>query len=91
MARKKKIAFSKVICIGVIFVDIAVTAFSLYMIYKTGDLSPLAYVIPSTAGAAATALGFYYSKAKAENKIKLMQQYGIKPDKETFENINNNY
>ena len=91
MARKKKIEFSKVICIGVILVDIAVTAFTLYMIYKTGDLSPLAYVIPSTAGAAATALGFYYSKAKAENKIKLMRQYGIKPDKETFENINHNY
>ena len=91
MAGKKKIEFSKVICIGVIIVDIAVTAFSLYMIYETRDLSPLAYLIPSTAGAAATALGFYYSKAKAENKIKLMQQYGIKLDKETFENINNNY
>jgi len=54
-------------------------------------LSPLAYLIPSTAGAAATALGFYYSKAKAENKIKLMQKNGIAPDKDTFENINNNY
>ena len=91
MARKKKIEFSKVICIGVILIDIAVTVFALYMVYNTGDLSPLAYVIPSTAGAAATALGFYYSKAKAENKIKLMQQYGVTPDKETFENINNTY
>lgn len=89
--RKSKIEFSKVICIGVIIIDIAVTVFSLYMVYKTCDLSPLAYLIPSTAGAAATALGFYYSKAKAENKIKLMQQYGIEPDKSTFENINNTY
>lgn len=91
MRKKKKREFSKIICVGVIAVDIFVTAFTLCMVYKTCDLSPLAYLIPSTAGAAATALGFYYSKAKAENKIKLMQKNGIAPDKDTFENINNNY
>jgi len=89
--RKSKIEFSKILCIGVIVIDVAVTVFSLYMIYKTCDLSALAYLIPSTAGAAATALGFYYSKAKAENKIKLMQQYGIQPDKADFEDENNIY
>lgn len=89
--RKSKKEFSKVICIGVIATDIVVIVFSLYMMYKTCDLSPLAYLIPSTAGATATALGFYYSKAKAENKIKLMQQCGVQPDKETFDNIDNNY
>ena len=85
---KAKIEFSKIIFIIVTIINLVVIAFTLYMVYITNDLSPLAYLIPSTAAEAATATGFYYSKAKAENKIKLMKKHGIPIEKETFENLN---
>lgn len=85
--RRKPKEFSKKIFIGVAAVNIILIAFSLYMMYKTGDLSPLAYIIPAAAAETATATGFYYSKAKAENKIKLMKSNGIKPESESFNNI----
>ena len=55
---------------------IVVTAFTLHMIEETKDLSPLAYLIPAVFAELATATGFYYSKAKAENRIKLRKLYG---------------
>lgn len=39
-------------------------------------------LIPAIFGEAATATGFYYSKAKTENRIKLRRQYGDLVDKE---------
>ena len=85
--RRKPKEFSKKIFIGVAAVNIILISFSLYMMYTTGDLSPLAYIIPAAAAEMATATGFYYSKAKAENKIKLMKSNGIKPESESFNNI----
>ncbi len=49
------------------------------------DLSPLSYLIPAAFGELATATGFYYNKAKAENKIKLMKSNGIEPTREDIE------
>lgn len=48
-----------------------VTAFTLIMVWRTNDLSPLEYLIPAVFAELAAATGFYYSKAKAENRIKL--------------------
>ena len=45
------------------------------------------YLIPATAADVATGLGFYYNKAKAENKIKLMKANKMKPTEETFNNM----
>ena len=56
--QKKKIEFSKLIFIGVSVVTISVVIFSCRMIYMTGDLSPLAYLIPSVFAELATATGF---------------------------------
>ena len=67
--RAKKREFSKVILA-------VVGAFTLAVVWKTGDTSPLAYLIPAVFAELATATGFYYSKAKAENRIKLRQKYG---------------
>lgn len=53
-----------------------VTVFTMAVIWKTGDTSPLAYLIPAIFAELATATGFYYSKAKAENRIKLRKHYG---------------
>ena len=74
--RKKKAEFSKIIMVVLGTVTIVVTVFTLAFVWKTGDASPLAYLIPAVFAELATATGFYYSKAKAENRIKLRKQYG---------------
>ena len=72
----KKFEFSKIILIASSALVLVVTVFTLIMIWKTRDLSPLCYLIPAVFADLATATGFYYNKAKAENRIKLRQQYG---------------
>lgn len=74
--RRKRREFSKIIlaCVGA--VTLTVTVFTLAVVWKTGDTSPLAYLIPAIFAELATATGFYYSKAKAENRIKLRKHYG---------------
>lgn len=74
--RAKKREFSKTIIFTVGAVTIVVTAFTLIMVWRTGDTSPLAYLIPAVFAETAAATGFYYSKAKAENRIKLRKKYG---------------
>lgn len=76
MKQKKKTEFSKLIMLVVGAVTVIVTAFTLYMVWKTQDLSPLGYLIPAVFAELSVGTGFYYSKAKAENKIKLRKQYG---------------
>ena len=73
-SRKQKIEFSKLILYVV--GAVTVTAFTLIMVWKTENLEPLAYLIPAIFAELATATGFYYSKAKAENRIKLRKLYG---------------
>lgn len=74
--KTKKREFSKIILASVGAVTLVVTGFTLAVVWKTGDTSPLAYLIPAIFAEFATATGFYYSKAKAENRIKLRKQYG---------------
>ena len=69
--KKKKIEFSKLIFIGVSIATATVVVFSCRMIYVTGDLSPLACLIPSVFAELATATGFYYRKAQKENELKI--------------------
>lgn len=76
----KKTEFSKKILFVAAAVNIAVIIFGCIMIYKTENLEPLIYLIPSTAAEVATGTAFYYNKAKAENKIKIEQKYSIKGD-----------
>lgn len=63
--------FSKKIFIGVTIGVILVVIFSCVMIWRTGDLSPLMYLIPSVFVELATATGFYYNKARDENLKKI--------------------
>lgn len=81
---KKKIEFSKLIFVGVSIVTIAITVFSCFIIWRTMDATALAYLIPAVFAEMAAATGFYYTKAKAENKIKLMAQYGVQPEASNF-------
>lgn len=71
-----KVEFSKIIILIVGAVTFIVTAFTLFIVFTTGDTSPLAYLIPAVFAEFATATGFYYSKAKSENQIKLRKKYG---------------
>jgi hypothetical protein len=81
---QKKMEFSKKIMIVAMAINMIVIIFACIMIAKTLDLSPLGYLIPSVAAEVATGTGFYYSKAKTENRIKLMKSNGIKPNEESF-------
>lgn len=79
-AERKKVEFSKLVFVGVSVLTLAITVFSCRMIWLTMDTSALAYLIPAVFTEMATGTGFYYSKAKAENKIKLMAANGVKPE-----------
>lgn len=76
--------FSKKILIVAGIINAVVIVFTMVMIWRTLDLSPLAYLIPSVAAEVATGTGFYYSKAKVENQIKLMRQNKITPNDTHF-------
>lgn len=82
--KKKKVEFSKVILIVMTLITLIVTAFVLWSVIVTGDNSPFAYLIPAVFAELATATGFYYSKAKVENRIKLMKQHKIEPTEQAF-------
>lgn len=75
--RKKKFEFSKLILFIFGIIEIGVVIFTCYMVRITCDLSPLAYLIPSTAIVGATGVKHYFNKARTENVIKLKQRYGI--------------
>ena len=68
---KNKIETSKKVIFSVIVLTYIFVVFACYMIYKTEDLSPFTYLIPSIFGLATTSLGFYSWKAKKENELKL--------------------
>ena len=83
-AAKKKIEFSKLIFVGVSVLTTAITVFSCSMIWATMDTTALAYLIPAVFAEMAAATGFYYTKAKVENKIKLMVAYKVQPGASDF-------
>lgn len=86
-AKKKKtpMEFSKKILLFAGFVNVIVIGFSLVMMWRTCDLTPLAYLIPAVAAETATGTGFYYTKAKVENRLKLMHSYNLEINQQTFE------
>ena len=80
----RKVEFSKLIFVSVGVLTLAVTIFSCAVIWMTMDTSALCYLIPAVFAEFASATGFYYTKAKAENKIKLMKRYGVQPESSDF-------
>ncbi len=82
--KKPSKEFSKKILIVAGIINAVVIVFTMVMIWRTLDLSPLAYLIPSVAAEVATGTGFYYSKAKVENRIKLMRQNKVTPNETHF-------
>ena len=86
-ASRSRMEFSKLIVISFGIVTALLTGFVCCVIWKTSDTSALAYLVPSVFAEMASATGFYYNKAKAENKIKLMVLTGIEPEAQTFETM----
>lgn len=80
----KKMEFSKKILIVAGILNVFVIGFSCWMMWKTENLEPLAYLLPSVGAEVSVGTGFYYAKAKVENKIKLMKEYGIQPNDTSF-------
>lgn len=81
---KNKFEFSKLILLVFGLIEVGVIFFTCYMVHLTCDLTPLAYLIPSTAIVGATSVKHYYDKAKVENRIKLMRSNGIQPTADAF-------
>lgn len=81
---KKKMEFSKWLMIVAGTINLAVITFSIIMIWRTNDLSPLSYLIPSVAAEFSAATVAYYGKARVENRIKLMKAYNIEPTESAF-------
>ena len=84
----RKYEFSKLILIVAGVVNAVVIIFTMVMVWRTLDLTPLSYLIPSVAAEVATGTGFYYTKAKVENRIKLMKENKVDLNENSFsENI----
>lgn len=76
--------FSKQILILAGIINVAVIIFTFIMVWRTLDLTPLAYLIPAVAGEVSVGTASYYAKAKVENRIKLMKTYGVTPSEHSF-------
>lgn len=81
---KKRLEFSKKILITAAILNFMVVIFAGVMMWRTMDTTPLAYLIPAVSAEVATGTGFYYNKAKAENKLKLMRDSGVEPTEDSF-------
>lgn len=88
--KKTPIEFSKKILLFAALANGVIIAFTMVMIWRTSDLTPLAYLIPAIAAETATGTGFYYSKAKVENRIKLMRQNKVDPTETSFNETGGN-
>ena len=86
--RRKRIKypmeFSKKILIVAAVLNVLIIVFTFVMVWRTSDLTPLQYLIPAIAAETATGTGYYYSKAKVENRIKLMKRYNIDSTERIF-------
>lgn len=82
--KKVKMEFSKKIFYMVTVFAVIVILYSMALMWKTNDSSALAYLIPSVLGELGVSTGFYYNKAKTENKIKLSKKYGLDINNETI-------
>lgn len=71
---KKKIETSKIIIAASFIVATIITIDAMILMHITQDTSALSYIIPSVYTVLTAATGFYYWKAKSENKIKLRNQ-----------------
>lgn len=85
--RKKNMEFSKKILIFVGIVNIIVIAFSIILMWRTMDTSPLCYLIPSVAAEVSISTNAYYSKSRRENILKIMQSNNVPVNENTIHTL----
>lgn len=69
---KKKIETSKIFLFIVALLSIFITAFSTWFCFKYETCEPLNYTVPAIFAELGAATAGYYTKAKNENKIKII-------------------
>lgn len=67
--------FTKKIMIAAIVIEVCVTVFACVMMWRTGDLSPLGYMLVADGGALSVAFGSYAWKEKNANRNKYAMLY----------------
>lgn len=72
--KKPKPETSKIVILAAFILVFAVSINACILMYLTNDTSPMTYLIPSAFTVLTASTGFYYWKARAENKIKLRNQ-----------------
>lgn len=70
----KKTETSKIILCVLYFLMILIIGFTMYMTYKTSDITVLTPIIIGVFTLCSSATGFYYWKAKAENMEKIRSE-----------------
>ena len=73
---KVKTEFSKKIFYIITSLTVFVILYSMALMWYTRDASALAYLIPSIFVEMGTCTGFYFWKARKENELKIMKEYG---------------
>lgn len=85
--RKNNMEFSKKILYFVGVVNVIVVAFSIVLMWKTMDTTPLCYLIPSVAAEVSISTNAYYSKARRENILKIMQSNNVPVNENTIHTL----
>ena len=80
-----QVEFSKLIFWFVFLLTVGVTVFGCALMWRVGDTSGLAVLIPAVFAEFATATGFYYWKAKNENYLKLLKKHKLEVEKDDIE------
>lgn len=83
--KRKKFETSKVFVYLILAAAAVVVGAAFLLMAKTGDISALGEIIIGVFGLASVATGFYFNKAKAENKIKLKKDNNIPLSEEDFD------
>ncbi len=73
IGKKKKSSeeFSKLLLRMIVGLTMIISFFCIFFCFKFETTEPLAYLVPSVFAELAAGTGFYYWKAKSENKIKI--------------------
>lgn len=71
-----KMEFSKLIFLWLALIATFAVIASVAAVWHTGDATPIMTMMEWTAKLAMVGVGFYFWKARTENKIKLRKKYG---------------
>jgi len=74
---KKKLEFSKVIfvCTAILFTLVVIGSFAL--MWHVGSTEALICLISTTGAMVTTGIAFYYTKAKAENLLRIRKEHNL--------------